>query len=230
MYDDRNRDYRSEGRGEGRRDNRGGGGGGGGRGRGGPRGGGGGGRGPGGGGGDPDQTGRGLPLSELDPALTEVSRKVIGAAIEVHKALGPGFSEGVYMAALQDELSGLGVTFKADHSVPVNYKGKAVGSAKADLFVDSRFLVDVMAERREVGGSERSALRSVLRAADLELGLIINFGERRLKDGLVRVLNPDKLNLTRHDDDGGEHDEGGGGGGGGGFDDAGTEEHRGEAG
>jgi GxxExxY protein len=236
MYDDRNRDYRSEGRSEGRRDSRGGSGGaGGGRGRGGPRGGGGGGGGgrP-GWGGDPDQTGRGLPLSELDPALTEVSRKVIGAAIEVHKALGPGFSESVYMAALQDELSGLGVPFKTDHSVPVNYKGKPVGSTQADLFVDNRFFVDVMAERREVGGSERSALRSVLRAADLELGLIINFGERRLKDGLVRVLNPDKLNLTRHDEDGGDHDDRGSGGeaggaGGGGYDDAG-EEHRGEAG
>lgn len=233
MYDDRNRDYRSEGRGEGRRDNRGGGGG---RGRGGPRGeGGGGGGGRGGRGGDPDQTGRGLPLSELDPALTEVSRKVIGAAIEVHKALGPGFDKAVYMAALQEELSGLSVGFKAGHSVPVNYKGKTVGSASADLFVDNRFFVDVMAERREVGGGERSALRSVLRAADLELGLIINFGERRLKDGLVRVLNPDKLNLARHDEDG-DHDDhaggsggGGGGGGGGGFDDA-AEEHRGEAG
>jgi GxxExxY protein len=209
MYDERSRDYRSEGRGEGRRDNRSGGG----RGRGGPRS---------GRGGDPDQIGRGLPLSELDPALTEVSRKVIGAAIEVHKALGPGFADSVYRAALQDELSSLGVGFKADHSVPVNYKGKPVGSAKADLFVDGRFLVHVMAERREVGGSERSALRSVLRAADLELGLIINFGERRLKDGLVRVLNPDKLNLTRQDGEDHDHDEAG-------FDDAG-EEHRGEAG
>ena len=50
---------------------------------------------------------------------------------------------------------------------------------------------------REIGSHERNALRAQLRAADVELGLIINFGERRLKDGLVRVLNPDKLNEMR---------------------------------
>jgi hypothetical protein len=54
-----------------------------------------------------------------------------------------------------------------------------------------------MARPGEIGGYERAALRSRLRVADVELGLIINFGERRLKDGLVRVLNPDKLNANR---------------------------------
>ncbi len=147
----------------------------------------------------PDADGRGVPLSELDPALTEVSRKLIGAAIEVHKALGPGYDKGVYQKAVEIELELLGVTFKSHHSVPVMYRGKQVGSRSVDLVIENRFLVDILTHRGEIGSGERSQLRAALKAADMELGLIVNFAERRLKDGLVRVLNPDKLNLPQTD-------------------------------
>ncbi len=140
---------------------------------------------------------RGTPLSELDPALTDVSRKVIGASIEVHKAIGPGFPEEVYLAALCAELDTLGVKYQARATFDVKYRGKAVGQFKVDLYVDDRFFVDVCAEHREIGSVERAALRAQLRAKDLELGLIINFAEMRLKDGLIRVLNPDKLNAMK---------------------------------
>lgn len=175
----------------------------------------------GGGGGDRhdrgERRGRGLPLADLDPALTDVSRKLIGCAIEVHKGLGPGFSEDVYRSALEYELRQLGVGYASNVKIPVKYRGQDIGHAAADMVIDNRFIVDLMAHRGEIGGTERAALRALLRAADMELGLIINFAERRLKDGLVRVLNPDKLNLGRggegghagaaHDDD--LHDDGG---------------------
>jgi GxxExxY protein len=154
------------------------------------------GRGRGGGGGD-RESGAGIPLSDLDPALTEVSRKVIGAAIEVHKALGPGFDGSVYVEALKVELDAAGVKYKADHPVAVTYKGRQVGTRRADLVVEDRFVADLMAQRGEIGGAERASLRALLRVLDMELGLIINFAERRLKDGLVRVLNPDKINAMR---------------------------------
>lgn len=154
------------------------------------------GRGRGGAGGD-RESGAGIPLSDLDPALTEVSRKVIGAAIEVHKALGPGFDRSVYVEALKAELDGAGVKYKADHPVAVTYKGRQVGTRRADLVVEDRFVADLMAQRGEIGGAERASLRALLRVLDMELGLIINFAERRLKDGLVRVLNPDKINAMR---------------------------------
>lgn len=147
----------------------------------------------------PDADGRGVPLSELDPALTEVSRKLIGAAIEVHKALGPGYDKGVYQKAVEVELESLGVTFKSQHAVPVMYRGKQVGTRGVDLVIENRFLVDILTHRGEIGSGERSQLRAALKAADMELGLIVNFAERRLKDGLVRVLNPDKLNLPQND-------------------------------
>lgn len=155
---------------------------------------------------DDDRRGRGTPLSDLDPALTEVSRRVIGAAIEVHKALGPGYPEIAYTNALRVELDAAGIAYHADARLPVQYKDKEVATTTADLFVDNRFIVEVMAHTGEVGSAERSGLRAQLRAADVELGLIINFGERRLKDGLVRVLNPDKLNAMRPDSDHDDHD------------------------
>lgn len=161
----------------------------------------------GGGGGDRghDQDGRGVPLSELDPALTEVSRKLIGCAIEVHKNLGPGFDKAVYQKAIEAELNAAGVTFKAAYAIPVIYRGQQVGVRVTDLFIENRFLVDLLAQRGEVGSMERGGMRAALKAADLELGLVVNFAERRLKDGLVRVLNPDKLGLNREEHE--HHDE-----------------------
>lgn len=149
---------------------------------------------------------RGLPLSELDPALTEKSRKVIGGAIEAHKALGPGFTREIYMNALKIELQAAGLEFEQDAEFEVVYKDNDLGGVSIDFFVEERFAVEVMARPGQIGSLERLALRSKLRAADVELGLIINFSERRLKDGLVRVLNPDKLNINRADE--GEGDEG----------------------
>lgn len=149
---------------------------------------------------------RGTPLSDLDPALTEVSRKVIGCAIEVHMDLGPGYDESVYINALKVELDREGISYKPGFAFDVYYDEKVVGQTVADLWVADRFIVEVMARPGEIGSFERSALRAQLRAADVELGLIINFGERRLKDGLVRVLNPDKLNAAKDGEDGDDGD------------------------
>lgn len=137
-----------------------------------------------------------------------MSRRVIGCAIEVHKALGPGFDESCYVAALKMEMNKAGLKYSLNHAFSVVYQGERVGTVSSDLYVEDRFVVDLMARPGEIGSYERSALRAQLRAADLELGLIINFAERRLKDGLVRVLNPEKLNAMRGDDDMEDDDEG----------------------
>lgn len=159
----------------------------------------GGGRGPGGPG-----PRRSTPLSELDPALTSISHKVIGLATEIHMELGPGYPESVYLEAFKIELQAAGINFRAMQPIDVYFDDHVVGRVVADLLVDEKFIVDVMAAPQEIGSHERSQLRAQLRAADLVLGLIINFAGRRLKDGLVRVLNPDKLNADRE----GDHDEG----------------------
>ena len=152
---------------------------------------------------------RGVPLSDLDPALTDTSRKLIGCAIEVHRSLGPGYPTEVYINALKIELAAVGVTTEFNAPIPVMYKDQKIGTTTADMFVEKRFLVTLMNRPGEIGGYERAQLRSQLKSADLELGLIVNFGERRLKDGLVRVLNIDKLNAERGDE-GYEEEEGDG--------------------
>lgn len=147
--------------------------------------------------GGPRHERRGVPLSELDPTTTEASRKVIGAAIEVHRALGPGFPRDAYAAALRHELDALSVSYKVAHPLDIKYKEQSIGQVHADLFVEGRFIVTVAATSGPVGTHERLALRAQLKAADFELGLIINFGERRLKDGLVRVVNIDKIRAEK---------------------------------
>ncbi|KAA0214015.1 MAG: GxxExxY protein [Leptolyngbya sp. PLA3] len=144
---------------------------------------------------------RGTPLSDLDTKLTELSRRVIGAAIEVHKGLGPGYPREVYVNALKSELKHEEISYKLDHTFDVLFEEEVVGKVKVDMFIGDRFLIKIMAEQRDVRPHERTELRAQLRAADLELGLVINFGERRLKDGLVRVLNPDKLAALKGDTD-----------------------------
>jgi GxxExxY protein len=136
---------------------------------------------------------RSTPLSELDPELTAISHKVIGLATEVHMDLGSGYSDAIYTEALKHELTAEGIAFKAAHQIPVTYDDREIGSVTADLVIADRFIIEVMAEPKEIGSYERTILRAQLRAADLLLGLIINFAGRRLKDGLVRVINPDRL-------------------------------------
>jgi GxxExxY protein len=153
---------------------------------------------------------RGIPLSDLDATTTEASRKVIGCSIEVHRALGPGYCASVYAKALKKELADQGVKFVADHRIPVKYKDEVIGEVCAELFIENLFLVRVSARPGPVSTFERLELRSQLKAADLDLGLIVNFAERRLKDGLVRVLNIDKLKPTLgYDEFEGEDPEGG---------------------
>ena len=156
---------------------------------------------------DYNNSGRGrrsTPLSDLDPALTDISRRVIGCAIETHKELGPGYPLDIYRAALKHELKHEEISYEENKAFEVEFDGEVIGSIVADIYVGDRFLLKLMADTNEVGGGERNELRATLRAADLELGLIINFGQRRLKDGLVRVLNPDAL---RNDDDDDDYDE-----------------------
>jgi GxxExxY protein len=147
----------------------------------------------------------------LDPVTTEASRKAIGAAIEVHKALGPGYPRDVYAAAVRLELDALGVTYKLNQTLPVFYKEKQVGSVLVSMLVEGRFVLDLVARPGDVTTDERMAVRSQLKAANLDLGLIINFAERRLKDGLVRVVNVEKITREKgisfdHDDGHDSHD------------------------
>ena len=123
----------------------------------------------------------------------EVSERIIGAAIEVHKYYGPGLVEQVYEEALCHEFSLRGIRFERQKQVPIFYKGVKLGiPLRLDLIVEELVIVDLKA-KEEVNAFDRAKLLSYLRLSNLRLGLIINFHAIVLKDGISRVVNGLKL-------------------------------------
>ncbi len=128
----------------------------------------------------------------------EISQAVIGAAIEVHRALGPGLIEQPYEEALCHELHLRGLAFERQQAVPVTYKGvRLSANLRLDLIVEQRVIIDLKA-KEQITPIDKAKLRTYLRLADRHLGLIINFHVERLVDGIVRVVN--KLNESDADD------------------------------
>lgn len=119
----------------------------------------------------------------------EISEQVIGAAIEVHRMLGPGLLEGVYEEALCHELSLRDARFLRQEPVPICYKGvKLRTNLRLDLLVEGKVIVDLKAKERMTDLDHAKTL-TYLRLTDLRLGLNINFHELRLVDGVKRIAN-----------------------------------------
>ncbi len=122
------------------------------------------------------------PHKELD----ELASTVIGAAIEVHRHLGPGYLESVYEEALAVELSQRKIEYRRQHPVSVEYKGQAVGEGKIDLLVGDQLVVELKAVEALLP-VHKAQLISYLKASRLHLGLLINFNVPVLRDGIQRV-------------------------------------------
>ena len=123
------------------------------------------------------------PCDEAD----QIAHAVIGAAIEVHRHLGPGFLEAVYEEALCIELELRGVPFARQARVGVVYKGRPVGEGRIDTIVGDLVVVELKAVRA-LTPLDRAQAISYLKATRLELGLLINFNVPLLKDGIERVV------------------------------------------
>jgi GxxExxY protein len=126
-------------------------------------------------------------LQEPSERADELARQVIGAAIEVHRHLGPGFLESVYEEALAAELRLREVSFLQQYPVAVLYKGCRVGDARPDLLVDDELVVEVKAVER-LAPIHSAQVISYLKALDIRLGLLINFKVGLLKNGIQRVV------------------------------------------
>lgn len=127
------------------------------------------------------------PLQEPDPLLDRLAYEVIGAAIEVHRTLGPGFLETVYEHALTHELEDRGVAFERQLSVGVDYKGRRVGDGRLDFLVDGRLIVEIKAVESLLPIHTAQVI-SYLRAINLQLGLLLNFNVALLPQGMKRVV------------------------------------------
>ena len=118
---------------------------------------------------------------------SELTGAVIGAAIEVHRVLGPGFLESVYEEALSVELQLRGIPFKRQPVVAVNYKGRLVGEGRLDLLVSNTLIVELKAVENLTPIHEAQVL-SYLKMTSHTLALLINFKVRVLKDGIRRII------------------------------------------
>ena len=122
---------------------------------------------------------------------SELTRRVIGCAIEVHRNLGPGFLERLYETCLCDELTTAGLQFVRQKSLPVVYKGNALdGHYQIDIIVQENLVLEIKAVHQILPIHE-AQLQTHLRLSGLPLGLLMNFNSVRMKDGISRVIGPD---------------------------------------
>jgi GxxExxY protein len=124
---------------------------------------------------------------EPDESLDRLANEVIGAAIEVHRTLGPGFLESVYEEALCVELKLRKIPCERQVPVPVVYKGVAIGQGRLDLLVDGRLIVEIKTVEA-LAPIHKAQSISYLKATGYRLALLINFNAAFLKDGIKRII------------------------------------------
>ncbi|HUB24430.1 MAG TPA: GxxExxY protein [Tepidisphaeraceae bacterium] len=125
---------------------------------------------------------------ESDMELNLLSEKVIGAAIEVHRQLGPGLDEGLYEAALGVELQLRNIRFDRQVIAPVLYKGQSIGQKRLDMVIEGKIVVELKAVE-QMPELFRWQTLTYLKITGLRLGLLINFNTKQLVDGIKRIIN-----------------------------------------
>ena len=119
-------------------------------------------------------------------AQDSLTERIIGAAIEVHRILGPGLLESVYEEALCHEFGLRGIVHERQKAVDVIYKGKRIKGQRLDLVVEGSVVVELKASR-DLPEVVTAQVLSYLKSTGLEVALVINFGAERLVDGVVRL-------------------------------------------
>jgi GxxExxY protein len=118
----------------------------------------------------------------------ELTEQIIGAAIEVHRVLGPGLLESIYEDALAIELELRGIAIERQAEARITYKGHTIKGQRIDLLVGGEVVVEVKSVAKLPDVALAQVL-SYLKATGLRRGLLINFGCERLVDGVRRVSN-----------------------------------------
>jgi GxxExxY protein len=128
-------------------------------------------------------------VRETEPGerLDELAHAIIGAAIEVHRNLGPGSLESAYENALCVELKLRGIPFTRQHTVSVDYKGRDVGTGKIDILVDGILVVELKAVEAVLPVHVAQVI-SYLKVVGGKLGLLLNFNAAVMKNGVKRVV------------------------------------------
>ncbi len=122
--------------------------------------------------------------------LNQLSSQIIKAAINIHKEPGPGLLESVYQSCMVIELRDLGIKAQSEVPLPVFYRGQRVDNEgfRLDLLVEDTIIVELKSVEK-VQDVHKKQLLTYLRLANKPLGLLINFNEAMLKDGITRIIN-----------------------------------------
>lgn len=117
---------------------------------------------------------------------SELTSQIIGCAMTVHNTLGNGFQEVIYQRALEIEMSFAGLYFKREFEMPIIYRDVQIGTRRVDFYVEDKVSVELKAIS-QLDDTHLAQGLNYLEAYNLEVGLLINFGERSLK--FKRLLN-----------------------------------------
>ncbi len=121
--------------------------------------------------------------------INEITEKIIGCAIKVHRILGPGFLESVYQAALAYELSVNSLSFEKEKALPVKYENvKLDVGFRCDFLVENCIILECKAVK-ELAPIDEAQLLNYLKITNKQVGLLINFNVMKLTDGLKRIVN-----------------------------------------
>jgi GxxExxY protein len=121
--------------------------------------------------------------------INQLTSEIIGAAIEVHKELGPGLLESVYEMCICKELEFRGISFERQKELPVAYKGEKLESGlRLDVVVEKRVIVELKSCEKLLPVHEAQLL-TYLKLTDMKVGLLINFNVPVLVDGIKRMAN-----------------------------------------
>jgi GxxExxY protein len=121
--------------------------------------------------------------------MNQLSSKIIGAAIEVHKTLGPGLLESAYEECLCHELSIQGLLFEKQKPLSIDYKGKKMDCGyRLDIVVEKAVIIELKSCEK-IEPIHKAQLLTYLKLSGLNLGLILNFNVPLMRDGIVRIVN-----------------------------------------
>ncbi len=122
-------------------------------------------------------------------SINDLSGKIIELSIKIHRALGPGLLESTYHRCLEYELNQSNIPFVSEASMPVKYEKLCIENGYlADLIVDKRIIVELKSVEK-INEVHKSQLLTYLKMSGITLGLLINFKEPLLKNGLHRFIN-----------------------------------------
>jgi GxxExxY protein len=119
----------------------------------------------------------------------ELTQRIIACAVEVHRVLGPGLLESTYEMCLCQELLAHHLPFERQKHLPVSYKGLQISCGyRMDIVVDNKVVLEIKAIEA-ITEIHKAQLLTYLKLSNVRVGLILNFCSRRLKNGIVRLVN-----------------------------------------